>query len=166
QLFARLVGRIAIEIVDRWLRDAADLRVGLGPRHTRLQPGDDLVVLPAAFAGPARPYWGPQVHGSASREAIGHHANNRVRLSAQRDRTAECAWIAVEQPRPQLMAENRGSGTAGPILVGGELAPDGGRHAEHAEERRRHALLLHVLGMRADDHVHAGRSKSAGSRRQ
>jgi hypothetical protein len=65
-----------------------------------------------------------------------------------------------------MMAEDYGSRTVGSILFGGELAADGGRHAEYAEERRRHALLLHVLGMRADHHVHAGRSKSAGGRRQ
>jgi len=64
------------------------------------------------------------------------------------------------------MAEDGGGGTVSPILVGGELAADGGRHAEDAEECRRDALLLHVLRVRADHHVHAGRSKTAGGRRQ
>ena len=87
-------------------RRRAIVGVGLRPRDTRLQPRDDAVVLrrrlrrsgTAAPASTDRPV--------AAGEAVGHHADDRVRLAAQRDRPADRARVAVEQPR------SRGDGSA------------------------------------------------------
>jgi hypothetical protein len=156
----------AIEIVDRRLRNSRDFRISLRPRRARPHARDDFVVLSTALAHPAGPHGRPQIHRSAGREAVRHHADDRVRLAAQRYRSPKRGRVGVEEARPQLMAQNRRGRAVRPIFVGRELAADRGRDAKYAEECRGHALLLHVLRVRAHDHVHARRTESAGGRGQ
>ena len=139
----------AIQVVHHSLRHRGDVGVRLGPRDARLETRDDAVVLAAALARAARPHRRPQIGRLTAGETGRHHADDRVRLAAQRDRSPDRAGVAVEQAHPEAMAEDRGGRAVRPILVGGEFAAARGRDAEHAKEAGRHALLRHVLRVRA-----------------
>ena len=122
--------------------DRGNLAVGVTPVAPGRRRAMIGVVLAAALAPRRRPKRRPDIDHRIRAEPGRHHADDRVRLTAQHHRPSDDRRIAAERARPQRVAQNRGGRSVHAILVGGELAPQRGRHAEHAEKAVRHPLLL------------------------
>ena len=87
-------------------------------------------------------------------EGLPHHADDRHGGVVQRQRAADDRRVAVEAALPERVAEDGDRRAVEPALLGGEVAPERQRHAEHVEEVVRHA-----------DRPQPGRIAGAGQRR-
>ncbi len=119
-----------------------DLAVGITPGRAGPQTRGDRVVLATALTPGRRPKRRPDIDHRIRAEPGRHDADNRVRLTTQHHRPSRSRGIAAERTGPQRVAQNRDRRTVDAILVGGELASQRGRHAEHAEKTVGHPLLL------------------------
>ena len=82
-------------------------------------------------------------------------ADDRELRVVHRDRLADHVRIAAEAIAPVRVAEHRDRAVAAlAIVVGADDAPDGRADAEHLEERARHELARHALGLALDADVH------------
>ena len=72
-------------------------------------------------------------------ERRGEHADDRDRLVVHRQRAADDGAIAVEPAPPEGMAEDGDARAVEAAFVGGEIASELERHAEHVEKIVRHA---------------------------
>ena len=113
-------------------------------RRRRTQAGDDEVVVAAAFASRRRAKGRPDVGAEEAVEARRHDAHDGVRLASEQHRPPHHPAVAAEHTPPHAVAQEDGGRPAGAILVRVELTSDLRSHAQHAEEPRRDALLLHV----------------------
>ena len=71
-----------VQIAQDRLPDGGHLCVGLRPRDAGLQPRDDLVILPAAFAAAPRPRGRPDISRRAAVKICRHHADDQKLIAA------------------------------------------------------------------------------------
>ena len=150
--------------VERGRTSRRDLSISVRPRHAGLEARDDFVVVTPALAGARRTHRRPDIHGLF--EAHRCDADDRGGCAAQSDGPADHRTVTLEETQPQSVTDDRGARAARAILVGRELAADGGLDAEHAEVAGRDPLFHHVLGMVADQEVDAGRSEAFAAPRR
>src|SRR5258708_5807927 len=90
-------------------------------------------------------------------EILGHHSDDCVRLASQHERLTYNRAVAAKDSLPKRMTENGQSRPSESIFFWREFAADHWLHAQHTEETRTDALLLHKLGGALSREVHTGR---------
>ena len=84
--------------------------------------------------------------GAVTAERLRHDSDHGVRLARRRIERPTIAG-RPEAPAPQAVGEHDDLRAALDVLVGGEAATEGGRHAEHPEEARPDPLLVDVVAL-------------------
>ena len=105
----------------------------------------DFVVGSAALTLPAGTQGRPDVHRRGGAEIARHDADHRVLFAAQADGAAEHRRVAMEDPLPEGVTQNRHRRAVGNVFLAAEFPADPRRDAQHPEIARRDALLLDVL---------------------
>jgi hypothetical protein len=104
--------------------------------------------------------WDPELHRSAherSIEALGRHANNRVRHIVQALPLADDLAIAFEATAPQLIADDDDwMGVTAYVLARFEASPEHGMDSGSVKVVRRNDAAGRYLGMVADVQRAAG----------
>ena len=157
---ARIEVREHLGQASRHVRHVTLSRLG---RDARLQaPGDE--ERPAARRPALRREsdWHPDVDVLVEkREAGRHHPGDAVGDALRDDRPAQDVRVGVVAPPPQSFADERDAAVRA-ALVGGEVPPDRGLHAEDVQELDRDRPRSHLLRLtaaaqrRAVDHRHRG----------
>ena len=97
------------------------------------------------------------------RELGPHHADDGVRLAAERDRAADNRRIGGEAADPEAVGQERDTIAADRLLLRGERAADERRHAEHGEQVRRDARAVQPLGIAPAGEVEVGDGAHRGN---
>ncbi len=154
-----LVREVALEAP----RHDRDVFLRLGQAGPRLGARDHLQIVGAPvgqlLGREGRRYPEPDVP-LHELELPRHHPHHRVLLAVQEEVPAENARIASESSLPEPVAQHDHAGRAGPVLLGGEHAPDPGGHAEQGEEGGGDTPRLHLLRLAvARQHEARGRGR-------
>ena len=133
-------------------RDAVQVLAGELEARARAQPSDGVeVVAPRAPLGhvvlersPERRLGRRHVH-----EPGRHDADHHVAAVVERDRSSDDGGIAVEAAPPERIAQDHDRGSVQAVVGCAQFASERGRHAQHAEITRAHALPFEPLGLAA-----------------
>ena len=156
----RVVAHLRVRIVMQLIAAlplqprAIDLRIRLLPRRPIAQPRDGVKIRAATLTCRSRLQVRINIRVQRSRRALRQHANHRIGLTLQQNRSPNNVAVRPKQAMPQPVTQNRSFRSVRPVFILCEVPPHHRRNRQHIEIMRRNPPIRHVSDRRTGLQVH------------